>query len=95
MSQGLKGQLDPTSPFSKWLTSNPMLPLSLQQFWEPGLGPILVGVEDLSTGGCSGSWLDQARAGVPPVDDEATLHLPDRKPREARSRGGKEAVTFL
>lgn len=28
----------------------------------------------------------------PPTDDEATLHLPDRKPREARGKGGRQMV---
>ena len=33
----------------------------------------------------------QPAAGVPPTaDDEATLHLPDRKPREARGKGGRQ-----
>lgn len=43
---------------------------------------------------CSGSWWDPVlpEAGVSPADDEATLHLPDRKPREARGRGRREGV---
>lgn len=48
--------------------------------------------EDISTERCSGAWLDTARDWGLPVDDEATLHLPDRKPREARGRRGRQTV---
>lgn len=49
--------------------------------------------EYVGTGRCSGlAWLDTVREWGLPVDDEAMLHLPDRKPREARGRGGKQTV---
>lgn len=40
--------------------------------------------------------MDTARDWGLPVDDEATLRLPDRKPREARGRRGRQTViSFL
>lgn len=43
-------------------------------------------------GRCSGSWLYPAKAGVSPACEGAPLHLPDRKPREARGQGGRQTV---
>lgn len=53
------------------------------------LGPIPVEEGYIDTGRCSGAWLDTVRDWGLPVEDEATLHLPDRKPREARGRRGR------
>ena len=32
------------------------------------------------------------RLGSPPAHEGATLHLPDRKPREARGQGGRQTA---
>lgn len=55
-----------------------------------GLIPVEEGY--IGTGRCSGAWLDTVRDWGLPVEDEATLHLPDRKPREARGRRGRQTV---
>lgn len=46
-------------------------------------------MEDVGGGDAQGLGWIQAEAGVSPADDEATLHVPDRKPRQARGRGGR------
>lgn len=79
-------------PFPRWLTSKTGSFFNWNSLGSQDLGPIPVEEEDTGMGRCSGAWLDTARDWGLPVDHEATLHLPDRKPREARGRRGRQTV---
>lgn len=93
LNGGLEGQMGLTSPSQVAdIKKKKKDSFNWNSLGSQCLGPIPVEEGYIGTGRCSGAWLDTVRDWGLPVDDEATLHLPDRKPREARGRRGRQTV---
>lgn len=94
-NKGLKGQSDPL-PFSQVADIKHHVPALIGIVSGASTGAPLVGA-----GTSVGEMLrvlaaSSQRLGSPPqADDEAALHVPDRKPRQARGWGGRQTCPPL